>query len=156
MPAGVPQIEVEFVVDVNGILDVSAVERRSGRRAAIQVAPSHGLARDEVDRMERESFAHARDDMRIHRVIDLVVNASLDIKWIGDALQRVRSDLDPAYAADLDGRIASLRNAVEAARRDPVAANADVLAEAKQALDVASVRLHEIAIARSLREMPAR
>jgi molecular chaperone DnaK (HSP70) len=43
MPAGIPQVEVEFLVDANGVLNVSAHERRSGRRAALQVVPNHGL-----------------------------------------------------------------------------------------------------------------
>src|SRR5690606_24435671 len=88
MPAGIPQIEVEFLVDANGILSVQAVERRSGKRASIQVVPRYGLTREEVDRMEAESYAHAREDMHAHRVIDLAVNSQLDIKWIRQAMQR--------------------------------------------------------------------
>jgi len=153
MPAGIPQIEVEFLVDANGILNVSALERRSGRRAAIQVVPAYGLTREEVERMEQESVLHARADMRAHRLIDLLVNTQLDLKWIGDALTRVRSDLEGRYVADLDRRIADLRAMVEAARADPASADAEVLQAARQALDHASVHLHEVAIAQSLRGM---
>lgn len=153
MPAGIPQIEVEFLVDANGILNVSARERRSGRRAAIQVVPSYGLTREEVERMERESVLHAREDMRAHRLVDLVVNAQLDLKWIGDALVRVRRELDPAYAADLDARMAELTQMLDAARREPATADADAIQRARQALDEASMRLHEVAIAGSLRGM---
>src|SRR5690606_31530509 len=72
MPAGVPQLEVAFNVDANGVLDVTAHERRSGKRASLQVIPNHGLTRDEVDRMEAEGFEHARADMQQHRVVDLI------------------------------------------------------------------------------------
>ena len=153
MPAGIPQIEVEFLVDANGILNVSAVERRSGRRSAIQVVPAYGLTREEVERMERESVLHARDDMRSHRIIDLLVNAQLDLKWIGDALARVREALDPGYVADLERRMSALREMIESARRDPLQADANAIQRAKQALDEASARVHEVAIARSLGKM---
>jgi molecular chaperone DnaK (HSP70) len=63
MPAGIPQLEVEFLVDANGVLNVSATEKRSGKRAGIQIVPNHGLTADEVDRMEAESLVHAREDM---------------------------------------------------------------------------------------------
>ncbi|MFO0874470.1 MAG: Hsp70 family protein [Phycisphaerales bacterium] len=151
MPAGIPQIEVEFLVDANGILDVSAVERRSGRRAAIQVVPAFGLTREEVDRMERESVEHARADMQAHRVIDLVVNTQLDVKWIREAMERVRDRLEPDYASALDGRIADVERMIAAARADAAGVDANAFHAAKQALDEASMRVHEIAIVESLR-----
>jgi molecular chaperone DnaK (HSP70) len=152
MPAGIPQIEVEFLVDANGILNVAAVERRSGKRAAIQIVPRYGLSRDEVDRMERESFEHARQDLHAHRVIDLAVNARLDLKWIGDALDRVGDSLEANYRAELEERIAALRRFVEQAQTNPASIDADAFHAAKENLDRHSMRLHEIAIAESLRE----
>jgi molecular chaperone DnaK (HSP70) len=154
MPAGIPQVEVEFLVDANGVLNVSAVERRSGMRASIQAAPSYGLTAAEVERMERESLTHAREDMHRHRVSDLTVNARLDAKWIAEALARVRDALDPAYAAEIEAALARLRALCAQAERDPMAADADLLQRTKEQLDRLSVRLHETAIARSLREMP--
>lgn len=151
MPAGVPQVEVEFLIDANGVLTVRAVERRSGRRASLQVVPNHGLSAEEVDRIERESFAHAREDMTRHRIVDLVANSRLDLKWIGERLERHRAELDPAYAASL-GRIAdALRSLVEAADADWRSVDPNALHAAKEALDRESVRLQEIAIAASLR-----
>ena len=78
MPAGLPKIEVTFLVDANGILNVSAVEQRSGKAAKIQIIPNHGLTRDEVERMEADAFEHARDDMTAHQLIDLRNQARLD------------------------------------------------------------------------------
>lgn len=154
MPAGIPQIEVAFQVDANGVLGVEAVERRSGRRARVQVVPSHGLTAEEVDRIEAESYTHAREDMLVHRVVDLAVNASLDVKWITEALDRVRDEVDPAVTAEVEEGVASLRTLIEAARRDPRVVDADDFHATKERLDRASMPIHEAAIARSLREAP--
>lgn len=154
MPAGIPQIEVAFQVDANGVLGVEAVERRSGRRARVQVVPTHGLTAEEVDRIEEESFAHAREDMLVHRVVDLAVNAGLDAKWISEALDRVRDELDPETVASVEAGIEALKRFIEAARRDPREVDADAFHAAKESLDRASVPVHEAAIARSLREAP--
>jgi molecular chaperone DnaK (HSP70) len=152
MPAGIPRIEVEFIVDANGVLAVHAVERRSGRRASIQVVPTFGLTASEIDRIEEESFVHARADMHAHRVIDLRVNAALDAKWISEALDRVRDELDPDYVATLDGLLAEIRELIERAGVDPVSIDADAFHECKERLDRESVRLHEASIAASLRD----
>jgi molecular chaperone DnaK (HSP70) len=153
MPAGIPQLEVEFAVDANGVLTVSAAERRSGKRASLQVVPSHGLTASEVDRLEREAFAHARQDMHLHRVVDLAVNARLDLKWIGEALARTREALDPAYMEELEASMTRLKGFCEAAERDPAATDADAFHKAKETLDRLSMRLHETSIARSLKSM---
>lgn len=151
MPAGIPQVEVAFLVDANGVLNVSAHERRSGKRAALQVVPNHGLTQDEVDRIERESLIHAREDMTRHRVVDLIVNSKLDLKWIGERLDKYRGKLEPAYAAELDGLVASLRGFVSRAEADWRSVDAETFARAKEALDRGSVRLQEVGIAESLK-----
>jgi molecular chaperone DnaK (HSP70) len=151
MPAGIPQIQVEFLVDANGILTVEAIERRSGKRMTTQIVPRYGLTREEVDRMERESIEHAREDMRAHRLIDLAVNAGLDVKWISEALGRVESKLEPGYAAQLRRRLAEMQSFIEQSRANPAGVDADAFQQAKEALDRESIRLHEIAISESLR-----
>ncbi len=155
MPAGVPQLEVTFLVDSNGVLNVSATERRSGRRATLQVIPNHGLTSDEVDRIERDSLTHAREDMARHRVVDLVANSSLDLQWIEAALARHGKSLDPAYTASLRTSIETLRALVAAAETDWRTVDAGVFQRAKEQLDRESVRLHEVSIAASLRDRPA-
>ena len=152
MPAGIPRIEVEFIVDADGVLSVHAVEQRSGRRASIQVVPSFGLTAEEVDRIEEDSFTHARADMHAHRVIDLRVNAALDVKWISEALARVRDDLDPGYVQSLSGLLDDVREQIRRAAEDPASIDADAFHASKELLDRESVRLHEAAIAASLRE----
>ncbi|MDX9911691.1 MAG: Hsp70 family protein [Phycisphaerales bacterium] len=152
MPAGIPKLEVEFLVDANGVLHVSAIEQRSGRRASLQVVPNHGLTREEVDRIETESLTHAREDMQRHRVADLIVNARLDLKWIGERLKRFERELESAYATSLRTQIEGLRAMIERADTDWRSVDPDALYRAKQSLDEASVRLQEVSIAASLRE----
>ena len=151
MPAGIPRIEVEFLVDANGVLAVRAIEARSGIRAAIQVVPTYGLTVEEVDRLEAESLRHAREDMRRHRVIDLRVNAALDAKWTTDTLARVRYELDGEYVAAVEARIGDVRAFVEAATRDVDSVDPEAFAAARDALNQSAMRMHEVAIARSLR-----
>ena len=154
MPAGIPQIEGEFQVDANGVLGVEAVERRSGRRARVQVVPSHGLTREEVDRIEEESFEHAREDMLVHRVVDLAVNAALDVKWIGEALSRVREELEASIVERVESCMVEVRGLIDASREDPRKVDAEAFHAAKERLDRESVPVHEAAIARSLRDSP--
>ena len=174
MPAGIPQLEVSFLVDANGVLNVSAVERRSGKRAALQIVPNHGLTREEVARIERESVEFAREDMTRHRVADLVTNSRLDVHWIEQALARVEKGaaggaseargaadgevaaaaaamLDPAYLQELKAQISKLKAQIAAAEADWRAVDANAFQRDKEALDRMSVRLHEVAIAQSLR-----
>ena len=153
MPAGIPQVEVAFLVDANGVLQVSAIERRSGCRAGVQVVPSFGLTLDEIERMERESLVHARADMHHHRVVDLAVNCALDIKWIEAALARTRSELERGVVAEIERLMSALRGFVDAARDHPHEVDADAFFAAKERLDRASMPLHEIAITASLRQM---
>jgi molecular chaperone DnaK (HSP70) len=152
MPAGIPQVRVEFLVDAGGVLRVSAVEQRSGKRAELQVVPNHGLTRDEVARLESESFAHAREDMTRHRIADLVTNASLDLKWIGERLSKHAANLDPDYRSDLESRLEHLQEMVQRAKDDWRAIDPDTMHRAKEELDRASIRLQELSIAASMRD----
>lgn len=152
MPAGIPQLEVQFLVDSSGILNVSAHERRSGKRAALQVIPNHGLTREEVDRMERESYTHAREDMARHRVVDLVANSKLDLKWIGERFERYQHILEAENRVDLRTRMETLRDIVRSAEADWKSVDPNSFQRAKEELDRASVRLQEVGIAMSLRE----
>jgi len=63
-PRGVPQIEVSFDIDANGILNVSARDKATNRQQAMQIIPSSGLAKDEIDRMMRDAESHAAEDSR--------------------------------------------------------------------------------------------
>ncbi len=151
MPAGIPQVEVEFLVDANGVLTVSAAERRSGKRASTQVVPAHGLTREEVDRLEREAFEHAAEDMTRHRIADLITNARLDLKWTRQRLERLGDELDPPYRAEIEALAARLAGLADAADADWRSVDPNDFFKAKQTLDERSMKMHEISIARSLR-----
>jgi len=70
MAAGIPRVEVKFLIDANGILNVSAREQRSGKQAEIQVQPSYGLTDDQVESMILDSFDNAEEDFRRRQVIE--------------------------------------------------------------------------------------
>ena len=70
MTAGMPRIEVKFLIDANGIMHVTAREQRSGKEAEIEVQPSYGLTDDQVENMLLESFDYAEEDFRQRQVIE--------------------------------------------------------------------------------------
>lgn len=93
LPAGLPRIAVTFTVDADGVLQVRAVEQRTEIEASIQVVPSFGLTRDEVQRMMRESIDHAHEDMAEREAIELRNKAQAMVKGTLRALEL--SDLPP-------------------------------------------------------------
>ena len=70
MSAGLPRIEVKFLIDANGILHVSAREQRSGKQAEIEVKPTYGLTDEQVESMILESFDHAEADIHLRQLIE--------------------------------------------------------------------------------------
>ena len=70
MPAGLPRVEVRFLIDANGILHVSAREQRSGKEAEIEVQPSYGLSDEQVENMILESFDYAEKDLLDRQLIE--------------------------------------------------------------------------------------
>ncbi|MEW6199564.1 MAG: Hsp70 family protein [Planctomycetota bacterium] len=109
MPAGLPKVEVEFLLDANGILNVSAKELRSGKQASIQIIPSHGLTRDEVERITRESIEFAQRDMTAHRRIDLLNQVEFDTHKTEQMLAKVGHRLDAAERQRIEADIGALR-----------------------------------------------
>jgi molecular chaperone DnaK len=91
MPAGMPRIEVKFLIDANGILHVSAREQRSGKEAEIDVQPSYGLTDDQVEGMILDSFDYAEEDFRQRQVIEALNEAGT----IQAALEKGRNN--PAW-----------------------------------------------------------
>ena len=97
MPAGLPRIEVKFLIDANGILHVSAREQRSGKEAEIAVQPSYGLTDEQVENMLLESFDYAEQDFAQRQVIEARNEASTILA----ALDKGRGG--PAWQALNDG-----------------------------------------------------
>ena len=113
--------------------------------------PNHGLSRDEVDRIEQESFKHAREDMNRHRVVDLITNSKLDIKWISERFERFGDKLEQNEYQTLSVALDTLRDFVQRSEADWTSVEPNAFYAAKDELDRASVRLQEIGIAQSLR-----
>ena len=86
MPAGVPRIEVTFLIDANGILSVTARELRSGKEQFLEVKPTYGLTEDEVERMIEESYQFAESDVRQRMLIESRNEADAIIKHTERAL----------------------------------------------------------------------
>src|SRR5205085_4084328 len=70
-PRGLPQIEVTFDIDANGILNVSAKDKKTGKEAKIRIESSSGLSKDEVERMKRDAEAHADEDKNKKELADI-------------------------------------------------------------------------------------
>jgi chaperone protein DnaK len=109
MPAGLPKVQVTFLIDQNGILNVTARELRSGKEAGVQILPSHGLTTDEVRRMEEESYTFARQDMTAHRLIDLRNQVTFDTRKAEQALASVGNLLDEQTRREIEQAIVELR-----------------------------------------------
>jgi molecular chaperone DnaK len=144
MAAGMPKVEVTFLIDQNGILDVSAREQRSGAVAAIQIVPTHGLTPDEVKQMTAESVAHAREDMSAHRLIDLRNQIAFDTHKTEQMLARHGDRL----AADVRGRIAE--SLTDLRRLAETSTDTGWLAERLQAFGELTVPLAEAGMSAGL------
>jgi molecular chaperone DnaK len=91
MPAGMPRIEVTFMIDANGILSVTAKDQRSGKAQSVEVKPSYGLTDSEVERMIDESVRHARSDVAARMLIEARMEAKTLLHHVNRALDQGRS-----------------------------------------------------------------
>ncbi len=147
MPAGFPKLEVTFLVDANGILSVSAVEKRSQVAASIQIVPNHGLTKEEVAKMEADSYANAKQDMLLHRIVDLKTNAKFDLRKIERQLHKFKDALDEAYVSQLEAQMAKVEALIQDDQPD-----ADAFYQTLTDMNHFSVKLHETAITEALKE----
>jgi len=105
LPAGVPRIEVTFLIDANGILNVLAKDMRTGQSQSIEVKPSYGLSDSEVERMIEDSFKFAADDVSARKLIEARLDASALIttteKSLLEGSPLIASDTIAATRAEL-------------------------------------------------------
>jgi len=114
MPAGMPRIEVKFLIDANGILHVSAREQRSGKEAEIEVRPSYGLSDEQVESMLLESFDYAEEDFRQRQVIEARNEAETILSALGKGR---RSPAWGQMSSDEQKRIARLEQALHEVKK---------------------------------------
>jgi Fe-S protein assembly chaperone HscA len=109
MPAGIPLVEVTFLLDANGILQVSAKEKRSGVATEVRVKPSYGLNEDEVKRMVRESFVHADEDFKARMLADMGNEADAAIRGATKLLAGYGDRITPAERDRIESALADLK-----------------------------------------------
>ncbi len=138
MPAGLPRIEVKFLIDANGILQVTAREQRSGKEAQIEVQPSYGLTDEQVENMILESFDYAEEDFRRRQLIE----ARNEAQTILSALEKARQSAAwPQLTSDERNRIGKLEKGL---REVHDADDYQAIRNAIEALNQGTMRLAEL------------
>jgi molecular chaperone DnaK (HSP70) len=112
-PAGLPRIEVKFLIDANGILQVGAKDLRTGEQRTIEVQPSYGIGDNEIERMLEESIEYAEQDFAERQVIEARTESESILAATSKALANPQSENLPAEErAAIDNAIAALKEAV--------------------------------------------
>ena len=133
-PRGVPQIEVAFNIDANGIVNVSAKDLGTGKEQSIQITASSGLSDADIEKLVKEAEAHAADDKKKQDLISarnqadgLIYGTEKSIKDLGDKL-------DAALKSDIEGKIASLKTLMEGEDIEAIKKATEELAQASHKL----------------------
>jgi molecular chaperone DnaK len=112
-PRGVPQIEVSFDIDANGILNVSARDKATGREQKITITASSGLTKEEVERMVREAEQHREEDRRRRELAEARNNADAAIYQTEKFLRENSEKISTADRSELEGKVATVRSALQ-------------------------------------------
>jgi molecular chaperone DnaK len=133
-PRGMPQIEVSFDIDANGIINVSAKDHGTGNEQQIRIEGGSGLSSDEVDRMVKDAEAHAAEAHRLRELAD-ARNAGEQLAYQTErTLAEHRDKLEEAEAATIEGRIMELKQAVEGSDVSDIRAKSEALETASRSL----------------------
>jgi molecular chaperone DnaK len=120
MPAGMPKIEVSFLIDANGILQVQAREQRSGKAASIEVKPTYGLSETEVERMIEDSFTYAEADVETRMLIEARNEADTVLTHATRALRQGGELVSAEERARIEAAVAALSAARDGNDRDRI------------------------------------
>jgi molecular chaperone DnaK len=113
-PRGLPQIEVTFDIDANGILNVKAVDKGTGREQKITIQSSSGLKKEEIEKMQQEAAAHAAEDTKKKEEAE-VKNMADTLAYTAEKTLRDNKDKIPAdLNSEVEGKIAAVRSAIQA------------------------------------------
>lgn len=134
---GVPQIEVSFDIDANGIVNVGAKDLGTGKEQTIRITASSGMSEEEIQRLVKEAEAHADDDKQKQQMIETRNQADSLIYSTEKSMSDLGEKVDAALRADIEGKISSLKTAME---------NPDVSVETlRNAMDELSKSSHKLA-----------
>ncbi|MES1951823.1 molecular chaperone DnaK [Salinisphaera sp. S4-8] len=129
-PRGTPQIEVTFDIDANGILNVSAKDKATGKEQSIVIKASSGLSDEEIDKMVADAEAHAEEDAKFNELITARNQADGLIHGIEKAMRDLGDKVSEDEKKPIDDAIAELRTALEGDDKDEIDAKTQKLSEA--------------------------
>ncbi len=146
MPAGMPRIEVTFLIDANGILSVTALDLRSGRAQSIEVKPTYGLSDEETEEMIASSMEHAKEDMEKRILVELNNEAQTVLRHSEKALVQGADLLDATEKDKIETAIANLKTALSNKEGRPIR-------EGLNQLDQVTQKLAEKLMSHSVKEV---
>jgi molecular chaperone DnaK len=139
-PRGVPQVEVTFDIDANGILNVSAKDLGTGKEQKITITASSGLNKDEIDRMVKDASAHSEEDRKRREEIEAKNRLDSLVYSAEKSFNENKSKLDPAETSNLESALADAKKALEAGGTDNMNQAAERLQQASHKLAEAMYR----------------
>jgi len=129
-PRGVPQIEVTFDIDANGILNVSAKDKATGKEQKIVIKASSGLTEDEINQMVSDAEAHAAEDKKFRELVDARNQAEALIHSSEKSLEDLGEKVQPEERANIESAISELKDAVKSDDKARIDAKSRALGEA--------------------------
>jgi molecular chaperone DnaK len=133
-PRGMPQIEVTFDIDANGILNVSAKDKQSGKEQSIVIKASSGLSEDEIQRMVNDAETHAEEDKKFHELVATRNQADNLIHTVRKSLSEAGDAVDAELKASIESAISDLEGAMKGEDKAAIEAKTQALAEASAKL----------------------
>ena len=133
-PRGMPQIEVTFDIDANGILHVSAKDKGTGKAANITIQGSSGLSEEEIERMVKDAEANAEEDKKLHELVQSRNQAEALIHSVKKSLADYGDKLDAAEKEKIEAAIKEAEEAVKGDDKSAIDAKAEELGKASQKL----------------------
>ena len=117
-PRGIPQIDVSFDIDANGILHVSATDKKSGKEQSIRIQASGGLEETEIDRMVKEAEAHADDDAEFEKLVAVRNTGDILLNATRKAFEKHKDELTEEQSKETEGAIKDLEEAIAGDDKD--------------------------------------
>ncbi len=133
-PRGVPQVEVTFDIDANGIVHVAAKDLGTGQEQSIRITAPSGLSKDEIDKLVKEAELHAEEDHHKKEQAEARNQADSLIYTTQKTLSDLGDKVDPATKTDIESRIATLKTAIEANDLEAIKTGSDELMKASHKL----------------------